>query len=711
VQNSFETYLSALSFFGDFFNNSEQVTRKEFADFAKTAISRYPGIQAFSYNPLVSHQQRAQFEQQAQQTGFKDFTFTQTNPQGQLIPAHPTNEYIVVYFVEPLEGNESALGYTISSDPSRLAAATQAFNSGKLSATGRITLVQEKDNQYGVLILLPIYHKSDTPDTAGLNPQPSPQLSPQLSPQARHKQRKGFVVQVLRVASVIETALNSLPDMGIDIYLYDDTATKDQQLLYFRPAGGQSAKVSVPVRSDVQSGLYYLNSFDIAGRQWSLVFTPSPLYQNSFSSLHKLIVFFVGLLLTCLLSIYLCSKAKYTRQIEHSNHKLQQEITQHQQTEKQLLTSNDYLDTILHNLPIGVGILEGPQLRYLRINQALADLNGLPIDAHLGKTVAEVLPHASHSLIPELLKVMETGQPILHRESTHRHPITPNHPLHIVDWHLPISGQDNQSKAIICVVMDVTELKEAQAQLVQTSKLEALGTLAGGIAHDFNNILAAILGNSEMVKIALAEDHKARANLNNIISSTGRATSLVRQILTFSQMKAFNLAPTDLAEVVKQALKMAALTIPTTIKINQQLQANCPPIMADENQIQQVILNLCSNASHAMEISGGQLTVTLKEITLRDSKLGLKAGHYLQLAITDTGHGITHAHQEWIFDPFFTNKEVGKGTGLGLSVVHGIVTKHNGTITVQSEESHGSTFTVYFTVITAVSTAKDECAE
>lgn len=241
------------------------------------------------------------------------------------------------------------------------------------------------------------------------------------------------------------------------------------------------------------------------------------------------------------------------------------------------------------------------------------------------------------------------------------------------------------------------------SQLRQAQKMEAIGTLAGGIAHDFNNILAAISGYAELASRKIDEPDKVRRYLGEILAGTGRATELVRQILAFSRKAEQDLQPIHLQAVVEETLRLLRVTLPSTIEINQQVDPDCGPILADPTEIHQVIMNLCSNASHAMQETGGTLTVAVQRRHLEDPLPGenriLPPGDYLQVEISDTGRGMSAAILNRIFEPYFTTKEKGEGTGLGLAVAHGIVTRLSGDIKVQSELGKGTSFFLYFPTI------------
>jgi signal transduction histidine kinase/DNA-binding response OmpR family regulator len=246
------------------------------------------------------------------------------------------------------------------------------------------------------------------------------------------------------------------------------------------------------------------------------------------------------------------------------------------------------------------------------------------------------------------------------------------------------------------------ERKELQIQLQQSQKMEAIGTLAGGIAHDFNNILFPMVGFTEMALEDLPGDSPIRNNLNEILRGTKRAADLVKQILTFSRQVDRQLKPLKVQLVIKEVLKLIRSSLPSTIKIKQNVSNKCGFVMADATQIHQVAMNLMTNAYHAMQETGGELEVTLKEIELGVEDLkdqDMAPGPYVCLTIADTGIGMDKAVLDRIFDPYFTTKEKYKGTGLGLSVVLGIVKSYGGDIRVYSEPGKQTAFHVYLPVI------------
>jgi PAS domain S-box-containing protein len=263
----------------------------------------------------------------------------------------------------------------------------------------------------------------------------------------------------------------------------------------------------------------------------------------------------------------------------------------------------------------------------------------------------------------------------------------------------PIKDADGRITSYRGFIRDVTEQKKLEQQLLQAQKMEAIGTLAGGIAHDFNNILSAILGYTELTIKLMNGNGLAKKNLDQVYRAGLRAKDLIQQILTFSRQAGHTAQPLKMELIVKEALKLLRASLPATIKIIQNLEKDCGHIMADPTQIHQIVVNLCTNAHDAMRESGGLLHVTLNSVEIgqrqSDEITQLPPGKYLALTVNDTGTGMSEDITKRIFDPFFTTKEAGTGTGLGLSVVHGIVKKHGGEITVRSEIGKGTTFVVY----------------
>jgi len=262
----------------------------------------------------------------------------------------------------------------------------------------------------------------------------------------------------------------------------------------------------------------------------------------------------------------------------------------------------------------------------------------------------------------------------------------------------------NQNSKLEEMVKERTKaLAKSEKQLQQVMKLQAIGTLAGGIAHDFNNILFPIVGYTELTMDDIPEDSQARQNLEEILKAANRAKELVQQILTFSRQNTQERKPLKVQYLIKEAVKLLRATIPSSIDIVCDVDPSCRPVLGDPTQIHQIIMNLCTNAYHAMQKNGGKLEISLKEIDISYEhsleRVGVKVGPHVELTVKDCGHGMEPQVMERIFEPYYTTKEQGKGTGLGLSVIHGIVKNYGGDISVSSRPGKGATFKVLLPII------------
>ena len=255
----------------------------------------------------------------------------------------------------------------------------------------------------------------------------------------------------------------------------------------------------------------------------------------------------------------------------------------------------------------------------------------------------------------------------------------------------------------------IAERQQFEEQFRQSQKMEAIGLLAGGIAHDFNNILAAIGGNTELALEDTGPDHPAREFLEEIKNSTGRAKRLVQQIFAFSRRQPFDRRVVSLEPLIEESANFLRASLPASVALATEVDADVPPVLADATQIHQVMINLCMNAWHALAGQPGCIAVRLQAVTLDAAAAqrfaGLCPGKFVRLTVSDTGVGMDADTRARIFEPFFTTKEPGKGTGLGLAVVHGIVLGHDGAIAVTSEPGQGATFEIYFPATTAIAEA------
>ena len=271
---------------------------------------------------------------------------------------------------------------------------------------------------------------------------------------------------------------------------------------------------------------------------------------------------------------------------------------------------------------------------------------------------------------------------------------------------IPIATPKKSPEFLLVVSEDITKRKgleerekKLEAQLRHLQKMEALGTLASGIAHDFNNVLAPIIGYTELLLLKSIKGDEFQESLSAILNASLRARDLVQQILTFSRQGTEIYSPVAIHPVVKESIKLLQSTLPPSIRVQDQIDETCPPVVGNATHLHQVIMNLCTNAYHAMKETGGVLAIELAPVELSEMDNvqfpGLASGSFIRLSVSDTGVGMTRDVLDRIFDPYFTTREKGEGTGLGLSLVHGIIKAHSGTVRAYSEPGKGAVFHVY----------------
>jgi len=398
------------------------------------------------------------------------------------------------------------------------------------------------------------------------------------------------------------------------------------------------------------------------------------------------------------------------------------DITERRQADEALRASERRLNDIIEFLPDATLVID-PDGKVIAWNRAIETMTGIKKEDMLGKGDYEyALPFYGTRRpilidlalrrdreMENLYTAMKRYDDVLFGEA-----LTPNLPpgdIHLSATASVLRNTKDEVIAAIECIRDNTERYRLEDQLRQAQKMEAIGTLAGGIAHDFNNILGSVMGYTELAQMK-ASDAEMERYLDQVLKASDRAKALVAQILTFSRQSSQEKKPLSVTPIFKEVLKLLRSSLPSNIQIRQNFSCPNDAVHADPTQIYQVLMNLCTNAAHAMREEGGILEVTLEPEHIPNPHMhyeyNLKQGDYTKLTVRDNGCGMEPSTIEHIFEPFFTTKKEGEGTGLGLSVVYGIVKDHGGTIHVASQRDKGTTFTVLLPLIERETMPREE---
>ncbi len=365
------------------------------------------------------------------------------------------------------------------------------------------------------------------------------------------------------------------------------------------------------------------------------------------------------------------------------------------QSENEINNVRLYLKNIIDSMPsVLVGINADGMIT--QWNREAEKFTGLAAEKTEGRFYTEVLPQVS-VLTMNAIQSAIRNKTVQKKAKVQARVLDRSCYLDITLY--PLAGGDTDEA--VMRIDDITEHVRLEEAVQQSQKMEAIGTLAGGIAHDFNNILSGIFGYAQLAEMHLNDTERVKQHIGGIVKGAERASELVQQILTFSRKTDYEKQNLNLYIVVKEALKLLRSIIPSNIEIKEQITSRAA-VAADPTQMHQVIMNLCTNAYHAMYENGGTLTVKLEEVAVPDAKsppgMDMKPGQYLELKVSDTGYGMDADTLEKLFEPYFTTKVREKGTGLGLALVHAIVEEHQGYITVDSVPDKGASFHIYLPV-------------
>jgi len=646
-----------------FFDAEPSISRQQFAKLASPIIDRNPAIQALEWVPRVTRQGRADAESAARADGVNGFTFKERKPDIGLVPEAERPDYFPVYFVEPLQGNEKAVGFDLGSDATRRAALEQAASSGELVATARITLVQETGNQYGFLVFRPVF------DVA-----------------SGRRSLRGFTLGVFRLKDVIERlGANEQMDPSVQnlaLLVRDRSASSEASLLYPRSAEGQpDFSTSAP--------LQFVRTLVVGGRHWEVV-----LYRSHRAGIPwevwSLLVMGVGLM--GLLTAYLHAAMRRRRLIAE---RLADEVRH-----RALLSG--IADSLMDGL-----LMVDDQGLICFANRTAHRLLGVaetePLEGRALTSLFQIRPGGGEGRIdPEpWLRVIRNGQAVC-GEDVELH-LASGSKAEMAFACVPLTGEGDHRQAVLSL-HDISDLKQAQKDSMQSARMASVGQLAAGIAHEINTPVQYVGDNLRYIQ-GVAEDllklsgalpsDLAREYAEELpqaiaesLDGVGQIGRIVKSMKEFSHPGVSIKTATDINHALETSLTVSRNLWKHLAEVECDFDPDLPPLTCHAGEMNQVFLNLIVNAAQAIEESGKPLPGHIRIATRRD-------GDWLVVRVADSGNGVPAAIRDHIFDPFYTTKAVGKGTGQGLAISRDVVmVKHGGRIEVGGEEGQGAVFTL-----------------
>lgn len=501
----------------------------------------------------------------------------------------------------------------------------------------------------------------------------------------------GFIVGVFKYQELLAFVLDHIINMGFSVSVFDgeDEVYSRKNLSKQLDRSGEYRDKNI-MKSEI----------DLYDVTWRVIVRPSPEFLSEAKTALPKVILFIGFVLSYLsaVSLHFARRSQLrANEAEEANLALKDEINRHEQTTKAFLESEERFRSILDTTP-SVVFLKDIEGRFIFINCQFEKLFHISREQIKGKTDYDLFPKEMADVFRSNdLKVIETKTSMEVEEN-----VPQDDGMHTyISVKFPLRDTAGVPYAVCGIATDITDRKRLEEQLLQSQKMEAIGTLAGGIAHDFNNILTAIIGYGSLLLMKMKEDDPLRVYVDTILASSEKGAGLNRSLLAFSRKQIINPNPVKLNEIVGNVEKILQRLIGEDIEFRSVLSDEDMTVFADSGQIEQVLMNLCTNARDAMP-NGGLLTIGTEPVEL-DMEFIKAHGYgepakYVLLTVTDTGAGMDETIIKRIFEPFFTTKEMGKGTGLGLAMVYGIIKQHNGFINVYSDEGKGTTFKIYLPV-------------
>ena len=574
--------------------------------------------------------------------------------------------------------NLDTLGGDPAADPASRLAMLQAADSGSLGITSRRVMASDATHEpeYGFAMFLPLYARGQAVDSVA----------------ARRQHLAGWVLAWVRMSDLM-SSLYGENTPGIEVRIHDGVKAISETLMYPPQApSAQAAAATTP--------LFEAQEFvGFAGHTWTLDVLTRPEFASHYRHDAARIILISGIGLSLLLALLTHQLTTGRARAHEAARVMTRELRESEARYRRIVETADE----------GIWMTDA-ESRTSFVNPKMVEMLGYSAEEMASRPLADFLAEGDANFE---LAGSQRGLRLRRKDGSEAWVTLSTRA--IVDAAGNSGGQ-------LAMVTDVTRQRQAESsraaletQLRESQKMEAIGTLAGGIAHDFNNILAAILGNASLADERLPAGHPARESLAQINQAAVRARSLVQQILAFSRRQPHELKAQPLRPLLEESVRLLRSILPAMVALDVRLEASPLRIAADATQLQQVVMNLCTNAWHALGGRAGRIELGLNSIEIDEQAAlrlgGIAAGRFAHLWVSDDGIGMDEATRRHLFEPFYTTKPVGQGTGLGLSVVHGIVATHRGAIAVHSLPGEGARFDLYFPLEAELPSAVDAVAE
>ena len=695
IKREIDSNVEALQGLHSFYEGSEKVTRGEFHKFTEHLITRHPSIRAVEWIPRVRLSEKKFYEEEAGRR-FPGFRITELDGQGVFVHAQTRGEYFPVYFVEPLEGNETDLGFDVSSEPARGAALKMARDSGAMAATARITFVREQEEESTFLVFIPLYQKN----------------IPLKTVQDRRSNLTGFVLGVFKIADIVESALTYLKPAGINVYLHDVSNSRGDHL-YTQQSQLNNYRSGDDIKEAEEGSIYYFeDTFTVADRTWKASAVPGAAYAREGEALYAWAASAGILLLTLFIVLYLKKVSDQKVYSEGLIQKLSDEIIVRKEVETALKSSEQEYRSLFETINEAFAyhkIILDEQNRpvdyeFISVNDAFERATGLAREKVIGRKVTELIPgikSAERDLIKFYGEVAMTGQderieiyfaPLKKWYSIYAY--SPGHE-HFVALFQDITARKEAEEALNRVMAEREQKNKELEQVLYVTSHDLRAPLVNveGFGRELQYSLKElmnVLNNVEMPSdaketIARIVQKDVPESMGYISSSILKMASMLRGLLKLSRLGRYELRSQeiDMNELFAEVIRNFEFKLKNEgINVN---VSDVPPCRGDSVQINQVFSNLLDNAINHLH-PGRQGIITVS---------GRQENHHSIYCVEDNGIGINPEHREKIFE-LFQQLEPGveSGEGLGLTIANRIVERHHGRIWVESEQGKGSRFYV-----------------